>query len=393
LVAKQEYGWKLGVPLAVLIALATVLPVLVPVPSVPNPTGPYAVGTTGWELRDESRHEIWSGRKESRRFLLRAWYPALPSAGDERAPWMESAGVYAPALAEYMNLPSFALDHLALARTPAFANARMAPYAGGYPLVLFSHGWKGFVAQNTAQALELASHGYVVVAVEHPYGAIVTVFPDGTVAPNNPKALPDGAPSDVYEASAQRLVDQWSGDLSYALDTLLAQNSDAGSALFGAIDPQRIGVYGHSTGGGAAIQFAARDSRVRSVLGLDPFMRPVAPAVLEAGLSKPSFFLFSQAWSDDSTSRNNQLFATLRSHSTGSLGQVAIRGTAHLDFSDLPMLSPLAPALGLKGPIDGTRITTILNDYLLGFLGQTLRDTPSNLFSGASPYPEISSKN
>ena len=30
--------------------------------------------------------------------------------------------------------------------------------------------------------VELASYGYVAVAMQHTYGAIVTVFPDGQVA-------------------------------------------------------------------------------------------------------------------------------------------------------------------------------------------------------------------
>ena len=44
--------------------------------------------------------------------------------------------------------------------------------------VHFSHGWNGFAAQNSAQMVELASHGYVVAALQHTYGAMVTVFPD-----------------------------------------------------------------------------------------------------------------------------------------------------------------------------------------------------------------------
>ena len=392
LLRKKDFGWAVSAPFMALVALACVLPVLVPVPSVPSPRGPYAVGTLSQELRDDTRQEIWSNKDEARRLMIRVWYPAQPVTGDKLAPWMERAEVYAPALAAYMNLPSFALDHLALAKTPAFANAKLAPKAGGYPMVLFSHGWKGFLAQNTAQALELASLGYVVVAVEHAYGAIVSVYPDGSVAPNNPAALPDGAPDDVYEASARRLVEQWSGDLTFVLDSVLAENTTTTSPLYGAFDASRIGVYGHSTGAGAALQFAARDARVRSVLGMDPFMRPVSPAVIEAGLAKPSFFLFSQRWNDDTASLNNKLFAALKVNTTQSLGQVAITGTAHLDFSDLPMLSPLAPVIGLKGPIEGGRITTLLNDYLQAFFGQTLRDQPSALWAGTSPYPEVVAK-
>ncbi|MEI8092586.1 MAG: hypothetical protein WCG80_00070 [Spirochaetales bacterium] len=392
LALKRETGWKTGIPLLLVLVVATAVPILVPVPVLPQPGGTLAVGTRTFELVDTSRKEVWSGKDEPRRFLIRAWYPALPTSGDKRAPWMEGAEVYAPALAAYMGLPSFALDHLALARTTAFAIAKLAPQTGGYPLVLFSHGWKGFDAQNTAQAIELASRGYLVVALQHTYGAITSVFPDGTIAPNNPAALPDGAPDAVYDEAAHRLVEQWSGDLAFTLDHLLVQNGDSTSELFGAIDVQRVGVYGHSTGGGAALQFAARDPRVKSVLGMDPFMRPVAPAVVASGLTTPSYYLFSQKWADDTGSLNNRLFATLSKASTGSLGQVAIQGTGHLDFSDLPLLSPLAPLIGLKGPIDSARVTAILNAYLVGFFDQTLRGSPSPLFAGDHPFAEVVAK-
>jgi hypothetical protein len=62
------------------------------------------------------------------------------------------------------------------------------------------------------------------------------------------------------------------------------------------------------------------------------------------------------------------------------MGVISIDGTAHYDFSDLPLLSPLAPRLGLKGPIDGNRVTEIINDYLLSFFDRTLRSIPLDLF-------------
>ncbi len=382
---------KPGFPFVLLglVVVFTAVPVLVPVPAVAKPAGPFAVGTRSFELIDPSRKEIWSGKDENRRLLVKLWYPALPAVGDKLAPWMDNALIYAPALAEYMGLPSFSLDHLALASTPAFSESKLAPQSGGYPLVLFSHGWKGFDSQNTGEALELASRGYVVAALQHTYGAIVTVFPDGSVAKNNPEALPDGAPSDVYEASAHRLVAQWTGDLHFALDFLEAQSAASTGPLAGAVDATRVGVYGHSTGAGAAIQFAVSDDRVKAVLGMDPFMRPVAPEVIVSGLTKPSFFLFSQKWTDDTASRNNQLFASFLVNTTGTLGINSITGTAHLDFCDLPLLSPLAPLIGLKGPISGSRVTEILNSYLVAFFDQTLQNKPSQLFAGQRPFAEV----
>lgn len=363
-----------------LLALSTALPILLPVPSIAAPSGSYQVGTTIYELTDSSRKELYSGKDEARRFQIQVWYPAETSPSDEHAPWMNHADIYAPFISTYIHLPSFFLDHLALVKIPAYKDSKVASSDTGFPVILFSHGWNGFNAQNSGQALQLASHGYVVVGVQHTYGAVVTVFEDGTVAPNNPEALPRDAPDEIYDPAADKLADQWAGDLGFALDFMTAESSNSNGRFLNALDLSKVGVYGHSTGGGAAIEFCGRDTRCKALLGMDPFMRPVSTGVLERGVTQPAFFLFSQRWADDTDSLNNRQFKPFVKNSRAALGAVYIEGTAHYDFSDLPLLSPLASRLGLKGPISGTRVTVIVDDYLLSFFEMTLRDKQTELF-------------
>jgi platelet-activating factor acetylhydrolase isoform II len=384
--------WK---PLAsyltlVLLLLSTALPILLPVPIIPAPSGPYIVGTRIYELTDTSRKEQYSGKDEARRFMIQVWYPSEPSTSDQRAPWMEHAYIVAPAIATYIRMPSFFLDHLALVKVPAYKDSKVAQTNAGFPVILFSHGWNGFNAQNTGQALELASHGFVVIGVQHTYGAVITVFPDGTIARNNPSALgTDDMPNDEYEAIAYKLVNQWAGDLGYTLDFMELQNRATSSPFYQSLDFSRVGVFGHSTGGGAGIQFCGIDPRCKALFGEDPFMRPVTYEVIDAGVTQPSFFMFSQFWTDDVKSRNNELFHRFYPHAKDSLGVVFITGTKHYDFSDIPLLSPLAPQLGLKGPINGKRVTTIVKDYLLSFFEATLNGKPDSLFKNPSPYAEV----
>jgi len=364
----------------ILLAISTALPLLLPVPSIPASSGPYKVGTRIYELTDGARMELYSGKEEARRFQIQVWYPSEPNPSATRAPWMANSNIFAPAIAGNIHMPSFFLDHLALVKMPAYQESKVTPTNTGYPVILFSHGWNGFNAQNTGQAIQLASHGYVLVGVQHTYGAVITVFDDGTIARNNPSALPGGAPDDEYEAAARTLVGQWAGDLDYAADFLETQNNDPESPFYKSLDLSHLGVYGHSTGGGAAIQFCGTDSRCKALLGMDPFMRPVSLEVLENGVTQPAFFLFSQRWADDLDSRNNQLFSKFVRNAPNTFGVISIEGTAHYDFSDLPLLSPLAPQLGLKGPINGRRVTAIINDYLLSFFETTLKDVPTGLF-------------
>ncbi len=374
----------------ILLLLSTALPVLLPVPKIAKPSGPYPIGTSIYEMTDSSRQELYSGKEEVRRFMIQVWYPAEIASTDVKAPWMTNADVFAPAIANFIRMPDYFLNHLALVDIPAYQDAKLAKAEKPFPIILFSHGWKGFNAQNSGQALELASNGYVVIGLQHTYGAITTVFPDGSIAPNNPNALPADEDDPNYEVVARKLVDQWAGDMSFVLDQLHGTENEAGAFFDSHIDFSRIGVYGHSTGGGAAIQFCGTDPRCKAVLGMDPFMRPVSAEVIKDGISQPSFFMFSQSWADNTDSKNNRLFDQFYPQLGGNLGVVAINGTKHYDFSDLPLLSPIAPQLGLKGPLNGRRVTQIVNSYLIDFFEMTLQDTPSSLFNGTfSDYSEI----
>lgn len=378
----EDWSARASIVTLILLLIFTAVPILLPVPRIPSPSGPYQVGTSIYEFTDTARKEMYSGRVEPRRFMVQAWYPAKVTSTSQHAKWMANANIYAPAIASFLGLPSFFLDHLALSVSPAYLNVPLEETTQPYPLILFSHGWQGFNAQNTGQAVELASHGFVVVAVQHTYGAVVTVFPDGTVAANNPNALPENANDPNYEIVARKLVNQWAGDLGYTLDEFQVFNQNADSIFYRKLDLNRVGVYGHSTGGGAAIQFCGIDPRCKAVLGMDPFMRPVSAEVISAGISQPSFFMFSQAWSDLVDSKNNKSFNQFYPNIKNNMGVIVIRGTKHFDFSDLPLLSPIAPELGLKGPIDGKRVTEIVNSYLLDFFQSTLDNKPSRLFGG-----------
>src|SRR5688572_3924283 len=97
-----------------LVLLVTLIPILLPVPKIPTPSGEYQVGTKLFELNDTSRKELYSGKEEPRRFMIQAWYPADVKESDQQAPWMENAEIFAPTIATYIDLPSFFLNHLEL---------------------------------------------------------------------------------------------------------------------------------------------------------------------------------------------------------------------------------------------------------------------------------------
>ena len=373
-----------------LTAAALVLPVLFPIPRGLPPTGPYQVGTFSIALTDNARHEIYSNNpQDPRRIMVQVWYPTDPVPGTPLSPWVDHAEIYGPAISRYLHLPAFFLDHLKYARTNSYVGAPVSKTQAKYPLLLFSHGFPGFRAQNTYQIQELASHGYIVAAVQHTYGAVVTVFPDGTTIPYNPQALPDNVSKADYNAAANRLVNEWAGDLGFVLDTLTLMNqNDTQHGLLGRLDLERVGVFGHSTGGGATVEFCARDARCKAGLGEDAWLTPVSPSVISAGVRQPFLFLYSEQWAYY-RSDNEALFKQLYLHSSQAT-TATIMGTAHYDFTDLPLLTPIAAQIGLKGPINGQRVMMIIDDYSLAFFNKALLGKPSGLLNGPSAqFPEV----
>jgi hypothetical protein len=238
----------------------------------------------------------------------------------------------------------------------------------------------------------LASNGYVVAAPDHSYGAIAAVFPDGEVAHQNPMALPvgKGLPETELLAAARKLGEQWAGDLRFILDSLQKMDQIGDTAIGkGHIDFTRVGALGHSTGGGASLQFCALDPRCGAVLALDPYMDPVAPDALSAGVDSALMGMFAEGKSDHSAD-DKDFFLDLRKASDGGIYQFEIRGTKHFDFTDLPAFSPLASTLGLKGPINGDRALEIITDYTLAFFNKQLLGIKSGILEpGAPGYPEL----
>jgi predicted dienelactone hydrolase len=372
-----------GLSLLLLLVIAAP-PLLFPVPVFPRPAGPYQVGTVSYYRVDEARDERYTpDPNDKRELMIQIWYPASPAPQARTGPWMNRMDVAGPIMANYIRLPGFVLDHANLVRTNSYPEATVASADAPFPVVIYSHGWNGFRTINTNQMEALASAGYVAVGIDHTYGAMVTVFPDGRVALNNPQALPDGA---GYESASQILEATYAADIQFVMDEL--ERLNASDALWAnQLDLNRVGVFGHSTGGGAVVIACAQDARCKAGLGMDAWLEPVPETVIAAGLPQPFLFMLSEPWA---TGNNQPLLDRVYAGLQQGGYRMTIRGTRHYDFTLLPLLTPLAPALKLKGPIDGQRGMQIVTDYLLAFFDKHLKGESKPLLEGPSAaYPEV----
>ncbi|KDN88219.1 alpha/beta hydrolase family protein [Kitasatospora cheerisanensis] len=259
-----------------LIATGPVAAWAFPVPQFPEPSGPFAVGTRVVQWTDAARPETFTPDPDDRRtVVVQLWYPARPvPSGAPRARYLgrteQEARTVRDALAGTAGLPGFLLDGATRARSRAVCDAPVADGGGRFPLVLFSPGSGGVRTQNTAWAEELASHGYAVAALDHPYDSAAVVLDDGRTIRSATASTGDRDADEVLAADWTAIR---AADLGFVLDRLegLDRGEYPGDPLTGRLDTGRTAVAGHSMGGAAALQAARHDARFAAALDLDGF--------------------------------------------------------------------------------------------------------------------------
>ena len=133
------------------------------------------------------------------------------------------------------------------------------PRQGRRPLILFSHGYGGHRRQSTFLCTHLASHGYVVAAVDHTGNTVIDV------AQAILQMLSGGARIDPA-AILDEFITHRPDDVRYMLDQVLAGTGGVAEL----IDAERIGMAGHSFGGWTTLVVTSRDRRIRAALPLAP---------------------------------------------------------------------------------------------------------------------------
>ncbi len=376
----------LGGLLGLLIWLVAIaMPMAMPVPRLPEPTGPYAIGTFTTFLVDTTRPETYTeDPNDNRELVVQVWYPAANRAG-KPAQYMPDLDVAGPVIAEQFDLPAFLLNHINLTDLDVWLDVTPAENGTPFPVIIFSHGLTGIRMQNTVMVRELVSHGFIVAAIDHSYANALTIFPDGRVFVYDPSRIFPSGQSNPVEGNP--LVQVWASDIAFLLDEMAVWNREAGHLLNGRFDLNHVGIFGHSTGGGATVEFCLQDARCQAGVGLDSWLLPVSENLLAQGLHQPFMFISSPRWlGQNNRALGNRLFNDLSQDGYA----LTVANTEHYDFTDLPLLTPLSPQLGLSGSINSSDSLRIQNEYLLAFFNQYLKGEPSALLmTKPSPYPEL----
>nr|WP_149180434.1 hypothetical protein [Streptomyces sp. TRM49041] len=358
-----------------------------PVPAFPEPSGRHPVGTTVVQWTDPARPETATDDPKDRRTVVaQLWYPASlrASAGDERAQYLgrdpAEARTVADALADYAGLPSFTLDALPEARSHATPDAPVAERGGRFPVVLFSPGLGGVRTQNTAWAEELASHGYVVAALDHPYDSAAVVLADGRTI--RTKVAATGDP-DTDEQRAAEWTATRAADLRSALAHLTRlDRGDIPGPLAGRLDTARAAATGHSLGGAAALLAARQDTRFTAAIDIDGYPHDPDPGPYP----QPVLALTQTIGPDTDPDYVPRLTKTLNNSASTSY-RLTVPGTAHLTFTDAPLY--MAPLPALTGSLDRSEGPRTTAAATLAFLDATLRSHPTPLETALSAHGDL----
>lgn len=374
--------------------------------ALPEPTGRYAVGATEMHLVDRDRPDPWvEGRP--RELMVSVWYPSRNAGGRDvggypLAPYMPpKAGVRF----EQDTLGSVGLGpkqvDLEGVRTHASANAPADTREGRRPVVLYSPGGGLPRALGTTLAEELASRGYVVVAMDHTYEASAVEFPGGRV---EVASLPEGV-------GLRKMVSVRVSDARFVLGALeeirAGGNPDAGRhdlprGLGDALDLSRVGMLGHSAGGFTAAEAMLDDARIDAGVNLDGSMiysseEETFGEVTERGLDRPFMLMGAGTSGPDDlphTHRDAADWGAFWESSTGPKLDLHVPEGEHFTFTDYQAIMPqLDRKLGLPGwvlvgmigTVDPERIVASQRAYVAAFFDRHLRGEDRGLLEGPSP--------
>ena len=289
--------------------------------------------------------------------------------------------------------------------------------AAQFPLVVFSHGAFGYYQSNTSTYMELACSGYVVIALDHPHHAFFTQNTEGkTVLVDQGffQTAMDVSSDDPYEdveghyAIYREWMAQRTADMNFVLDTVEAagqdgvlddswflpgQDPDTILSVLKMTDLTKIGLMGHSMGGATAVQLGRDRNDVSAVVDLDGTMlgeylgaengefiineEPYTVPVLEFN-NWESYNDRREFLAQGGRYPNDEL---IRHASVGY--SVTIRDTLHMDYTDLPLLSPFLGRMLGSGERGCRETLTIVNGLVLDFFNYYLKG------SGAFSVQEI----
>lgn len=294
-------------------------------------TGSYKVEEAEFSYVDEKRLETFSDTGENRTVTVKFWYPSEE---------------------------------------------------GEYPLIIFSHGAFGVIDSNYSTCMELASHGYVVASIGHPYHGMFVRDTNGKITFASKRFIEEiyemnsgKSSEEVTYLNSQEWLKVRTGDMTFVIDTILNKSETREEGPFSRIDKERIGLFGHSLGGAASVQLGRKRKDIDAVIDLEGSMLGEC-----IGFENGKEILNEEPYPIPLLDVNSKKIHDLAKEASGNgyvnffvgeralyYQEVIFHDAGHLNFTDLPIVSPpLAKLLGM-GSVDARECIENINHVVLTF--------------------------
>lgn len=368
--------------------LASIIPwtIFLPIPKLFEPQGHYKVGTRIFRWIDFNRaEEITSDVTDRRNVVVQAWYPTEQDANGTHSSYLDGLDN----LPEKIGIiPSWIFDHYDQINTHGIINAPISKAQNQWPVIIFLTGNGASRAFYTSLVAGLASYGYVVLSIDHPYEAMITQLADGKIVTTIEDHSNDG--HDLTQFMKGRL-DTRIADVQFVINQLGNAKGFPDNFL-SSLDQNRIVITGHSLGGASAAAAMAFDSRIKAAANIDGTLYGELP---QPSGSRPFLLLESNKGESDRYVRyenGNQKF--FKQFGGGYRYEVA--EADHYSFTDAPLLLAF-PTRFLAGRIlkfgnIPTRTHHAAVDILNAFFYGAMNDKLSDLDSIAGRHQGIMRK-
>jgi hypothetical protein len=268
---------------------------------LPKPTGEYYVGTKNLFYTDISRKEkltlTWG---DKRRLQVKIWYPSDARGEMENMYLKDYSATTLWENYRIFNDSKLFFDSLKSYKTYSYENVPVSEKREKFPLIIFSPGYYfGLDDFYTVLMENLASHGYIVVSITHPYDQVIANTAEGEVLKikkyrmtkaylqwkkvefmrkKNPDTTNAKQTNRILRAYLRGMkvfdksVNLWTKDIQFVLDTLENTISlNTPDKLYSKMDFSKVGTLGQSVGGAVAGQACLVDERIKAGINLDCF--------------------------------------------------------------------------------------------------------------------------
>ncbi|MER5706744.1 alpha/beta fold hydrolase [Streptomyces sp. NPDC002122] len=296
---------------------------------LPAPTGPYAVGATVRHLVDPSRNDPWAPEIGIRELMVTVLRPTATGRGFPRMPQLTPGAAEVFTFLAHLVRPHLPATGADWAATLTHARTGAPPLPGRRPVLLYSPGGGDSRAMGSSLAIDLASHGWTVVTVDHPGDASEVEFPDER--PGRDPIRTTVLRPDMDAGTFRTMIDTRVADLRFVLD---------------ALGLDRVGLYGHSAGGTAVAQALHEDPRVVAAVNLEghlDWMDGTLLPVAREGTDRPLLLAGTDGFRDDRLDRS---WSALLAHG-GPVARRQLADSDHWVFTDYAALVPQLQAAGL----------------------------------------------